>query len=204
MATVGRRPGPTRTKDAIVAAARAQFADRGYTATTLRSVAHAAGVHPALIGHHFGSKEQLYNAALSLPVDPIEVLTRLTQLPRQKFPEALVRHFVTTWRDPQAGPVLHALLRRAISEPDQTALLRSHAELVVMPRIAAALGVPEINVAAAFAQLIGLTIADSFIRLSPLTHATEDQITTLIAPVIGRCLFASQPVAPAAGPLAGH
>jgi AcrR family transcriptional regulator len=191
VATVGRRPGPTRTKDAIVAAARAQFADRGYTATTLRSVAQAAGVHPALIHHHFGSKEQLYNAALSLPVDPIETLTRLTQVPRGQFPEALVRHFIATWRDPQAGPILHALLRRAISDPDQTALLRSHTESVLVPRIAAALGIPEINVAAAFAQLIGLTIADTFIRIGPLTQATEDEIVALITPVISRCLTVS-------------
>ncbi len=191
MATTGRRPGPTRTKDAILAAARAQFAARGYTATTLRSVARAAGVHPALIHHHFGSKEQLYDAALSLPVDPIETLTRLTQVPRSQFPEALVRHFIATWRDPQAGPVLHALLRRAISEPDQTALLRSHAETVLVPRIATALGIPEINVAAAFAQLIGLTIADTFIRIGPLTHATEDQIVALVTPTISRCLAIS-------------
>ena len=191
MATTGRRPGPTRTKDAILAAARAQFAARGYTATTLRSVARAVGVHPALIHHHFGSKEQLYNAALSLPVDPIETLTRLTQVPRNQFPEALVRHFVSTWRDPQAGPVLHALLRRAVSEPDQTALLRSHAETVLVPRIASALGIPEINVAAAFAQLIGLTIADTFIGIGPLTHATEDQIVTLVTPAISRCLAIS-------------
>jgi AcrR family transcriptional regulator len=174
-----------------VAAARAQFADRGYTAATLRSVAQAAGVHPALIHHHFGSKEQLYNAALSLPVDPIETLTRLTQVPRDQFPEALVRHFIATWRDPQAGPILHALLRRAISDPDQTALLRSHTESVLVPRIAAALGIPEINVAAAFAQLIGLTIADTFIRIGPLTQATEDEIVALITPVISRCLAVS-------------
>ena len=191
MATTGRRPGPTRTKDAILAAARAQFADRGYTATTLRSVAQAAGVHPALIHHHFGSKEQLYNVALNLPVDPIETLTRLTQVPRDQFPEALVRHFIATWRDPQAGPILHVLLRRAISDPGQTALLRSHAETVLVPRIAAALSVPQINVAAAFAQLIGLTIADTFIRIGPLTHATEDEIVALVTPVISRCLAIS-------------
>ena len=191
MAATGRRPGPTRTKDTILAAARAQFAARGYTATTLRSVARAAGVHPALIHHHFGSKEQLYNAALSLPVEPIETLTRLTQLPREEFPEQLVRHFVSTWRDPQAGPVLHALLRRAVSEPDQAALLRSHAETVLVPRIASALGIPELNVAAAFAQLIGLTIADTLIGIGPLTHATEDQIVTLVTPAISRCLAIS-------------
>jgi AcrR family transcriptional regulator len=96
-------------------------------------------VHSALIHHHFGSKEQLYNPALSLLIDPIEALTRLTQLPRDQFPEALVRHAVSIRRDPNAGPILHAPLRRAVSDPDQAALLRSHAESVVVPRIAAAL-----------------------------------------------------------------
>ena len=148
-------------------------------------------MHPALIHHHFGSKEELYDAALSLPVDPIETLTRLTQVPRGQFPEALVRHFVATWRDAQAGPVLHALLRRAISEPDQAALLRSHAETVLVPRIASALSIPQINVAAAFAQLIGLTIADTFIRIGPLAHATEDQIVALVTPAVSRCLAIS-------------
>ena len=36
-----------------------QFAQRGFTATTLRDVATAAGVSPALVRHHFGSKDGL-------------------------------------------------------------------------------------------------------------------------------------------------
>uniref|UniRef100_UPI0013D78043 TetR/AcrR family transcriptional regulator n=1 Tax=Fodinicola feengrottensis TaxID=435914 RepID=UPI0013D78043 len=40
-------------------AALRQFADKGVKGTTIRGVAEAAGVSPALVQHHFGSKEQL-------------------------------------------------------------------------------------------------------------------------------------------------
>ncbi|GAA4515532.1 TetR/AcrR family transcriptional regulator [Brevibacterium yomogidense] len=39
-----------------------QFAERGFAATTMRDVAAAAGVSPALVRHHFGSKDGLREA----------------------------------------------------------------------------------------------------------------------------------------------
>ena len=58
----GRRPGNSGTREAILEAARRQFADLGYDRTTLRSVAAEAGVDPALVVHFFGSKQQLFLA----------------------------------------------------------------------------------------------------------------------------------------------
>jgi AcrR family transcriptional regulator len=40
-------------------AAMAEFADRGVTGTTIRAVADRAGVSPALVQHHFGTKAGL-------------------------------------------------------------------------------------------------------------------------------------------------
>lgn len=39
-----------------------QFAERGFAATTMRDVAAAAGVSPALVQHHFGTKDGLREA----------------------------------------------------------------------------------------------------------------------------------------------
>lgn len=39
-----------------------QFAERGFAATTMRDVATAAGVSPALVQHHFGTKDGLREA----------------------------------------------------------------------------------------------------------------------------------------------
>jgi AcrR family transcriptional regulator len=62
----GRRPGPTRTRGAILDAARTAFAARGYDAVSVRSVARDAGVDAALVHRFFGSKEQLFVAAMEL------------------------------------------------------------------------------------------------------------------------------------------
>ena len=48
------------TKESIAAAARTLFEAGGYAATTVRAIASAAGVDPALVIRHFGSKDQLF------------------------------------------------------------------------------------------------------------------------------------------------
>ena len=53
-----------RTADAILAAARRQFASYGYDGTGLRAIAALADVNVALIGRYFGSKEGLFLAAV--------------------------------------------------------------------------------------------------------------------------------------------
>ena len=144
MAKAGRRPRPSQTREQIIRAARDQFADRGYTRTTLRSVAAAAQVHPGLLHHYFGTKQQLYRDALDLPVDPWEVLTRLlTGTPRDQLPDALARQFVSTWRDPATGAPLRALARRTYGDPDATSMARAHLATALIPRFASALEVPE-------------------------------------------------------------
>lgn len=66
--TAKPRSSPTRqtrgdaTRAALIAAATGVFARAGFEAVGTREIAAAAGVHPALIGYHFGGKEGLYLA----------------------------------------------------------------------------------------------------------------------------------------------
>ena len=72
----GRRPGSPDTRAAVLSAARERFAAQGYAGTSVRAVAAAAGVDPALVHHYFGTKDDLFLAALEVKVDP-----RLAMLP---------------------------------------------------------------------------------------------------------------------------
>lgn len=185
MARTGRRPGSPATRDSILRAARTLFAERGYERTGLRVIAEAAGVHPALIHYHFGGKQQLYQEVLDLPFDPWEVLTRLLdETPRSELPEALLRQFLGNWRDPEIGSRLVAMLRHALAEEEGTNLTRAHLDAVVIPRFARALDVDQGDVAAAFAVLFGVVLADSFLRLEPLRDLTIDQLAAKVAPAI--------------------
>lgn len=50
--------------DTLLLNARIAFAKSGYEATSVREIAKASGVDPALVAHHFGSKESLWLAVV--------------------------------------------------------------------------------------------------------------------------------------------
>jgi TetR/AcrR family transcriptional regulator len=52
------------SRERILEAALAQFADRGFEGTTTRSVARASGVTQPLVHYHFPTKEALWSAAV--------------------------------------------------------------------------------------------------------------------------------------------
>jgi TetR/AcrR family transcriptional regulator len=53
---------PQRTRSSVLDAAEELFAERGFAGTSMRDLARASGVSQALIHHHFGSKEELYQS----------------------------------------------------------------------------------------------------------------------------------------------
>ncbi|MEU4612604.1 TetR/AcrR family transcriptional regulator [Streptomyces umbrinus] len=97
--TRGRPRGNPPTRESIVSAARALFLERGYRATTLRAVAGAAGVDPALIAYHFGSKKSLFadvmqfQCANALAVDDVLVGDPAT------LPDRLIDAVTNLWED---------------------------------------------------------------------------------------------------------
>ncbi|MDN5877747.1 MAG: TetR/AcrR family transcriptional regulator [Brevibacterium aurantiacum] len=76
------------TADRIRTAAISEFAIHGFTKSTIRSIASAAGVSPGLVIHHFGSKEGLRTACDNHVFDAIaeakaanaEYATRVMQM----------------------------------------------------------------------------------------------------------------------------
>src|SRR4051794_25431792 len=65
---------PDRTDDLtararIREAAMAEFAARGVTGATIRGIAEQAGVSPALVQHHFGTKDGLRTACDAYVLD---------------------------------------------------------------------------------------------------------------------------------------
>lgn len=59
----GRRPASEGTRERIGVSARAEFAERGYDAATLRGIARRAEVDPALLHHYFNGKAGLFAEA---------------------------------------------------------------------------------------------------------------------------------------------
>jgi TetR/AcrR family transcriptional regulator len=72
-ASAARRDGPS-TRLRILDAALKAFARNGFDGVSLRTIAEEAGVNHQLIGHHFGSKQDLWDAALDSRVEVFKKL----------------------------------------------------------------------------------------------------------------------------------
>ncbi len=99
MADAGKKTRRTQaaeaSKKAILDAAEALFAEKGYDAASLQEICDLAGVTRGLPNYFFGSKEQLYHAvlertfALTLSQDLIRFLREQAQYPDNRAEESL-------------------------------------------------------------------------------------------------------------------
>jgi AcrR family transcriptional regulator len=182
----GRRPGPSGTREALIEAARARFAESGYDGVSLRSIATDVGVDPALAIHFFGSKEKLFREALGWPFDPSEVALRVIGSADGLVGDRLARVFLGLWEDPATGRPLQALIRSAMTHEQAARLLREFLEGLLFRRLAQGLQGPDrdlrINLAAS--QLIGVAILRHVLVIEPLASAGIDDLVARLAPAL--------------------
>jgi AcrR family transcriptional regulator len=188
MARAGRRPGQTETRETILAAARTLFAEQGYDATTVRGIATAAGVNPALLHHFFGTKQQVFVAAMELPVNPAGIVAQLMEGPPEAVGERLVRMFLQVWGDPAGQAPFLALLRSATTNEHASTMMREFMERAVLAEVARLNGIPRVRVAAAAAQLMGIALLRYVVQVPALANATDEDLVALLAPTIQRYL----------------
>ena len=113
----GRRPGPTDTREQILAAARSRFAAHGYDRTRIRDVADDAGVDAALVHYFFKTKDGLFVAAMELPFRPAEVIAPVLAEGVDGLGERMVRRVLTVWDEPAHQAALLAIVRGAGAHP---------------------------------------------------------------------------------------
>jgi AcrR family transcriptional regulator len=99
------------TRDRILAAAREIFAREGYEGTTIRGIAEAASINPSMVMRYYGSKDALFAQVAQLDFQA----GYLVGVPRAELGEALVRHVLGRWEDPEGGPAMAAMCRAAFT-----------------------------------------------------------------------------------------
>ncbi len=185
---VGRRPGRPDTRTEILDAAAKQFAELGFDRASIRGIASEAGVDAALVHHYFGTKEQLFTAAVEVPFDPATVLAVVESAEPDTRGSQLVRTFFSVWENPSARAPLLALLRSAIAHESAAALLRQFGSRVMLPRLVPLIEGPdaELRAETAVAHMFGVAVARYVIRLEPMASADIDELVALIGPTVQR------------------
>jgi AcrR family transcriptional regulator len=190
MARTGRRPGVSGTREAILDAARRAFAEHGYQHATIRGVADLAGVDPALVHHYFGTKQELFVAAVRLPVNPIERLTAVLAEDPDQAGRRMVETFLSVWDHAATQSPLLALVRSAVGDEHAAAMLREFIAEEVLGQVAHRLGGADARLRATLvgSQIIGLAMARYIVKVEPLASAPPAQIVAAVGPTLQRYL----------------
>ena len=175
------------TRSTILATARSQFGNHGFERTTIRSIASAAGVDPALVMHYFGSKAELFAAASRFDI----AFPDLSDVAPDRVADVLLPMFVAVWGPD--GPFLPLLRAAATNGTAADALLE-----VFVDRVAPALAavVPDRaadRAALVGSQLLGLAVARYVLCIPALAAMDDAHLIGWLRPVITHYLSGPAP-----------
>lgn len=171
-----------RTEGVILAAARESFAERGFERTTIRAVAAAAGIDPALVMQHFGSKDRLFAAAVRSTVEHQELLDATAE----QLAQAALQHVLAAYEDPQRRESAVALLRSSLTHPAALTVLRDDVMGPAQASVAQTIAGPDAELRAALlnACTLGLTIARYILQIPALRQASPDDLEHVLEPAL--------------------
>lgn len=158
-------------------------------------MAAGAGVDSALVHHYFGTKEQLFAAAIKLPVDPMTVLVPMRETPVEELGLRLPSILLPIW-DSEMGAGLIATVRSLLAGAD-VSLARSFLQEVVVREVGSRVDTPpgtgKIRAQFVASQLMGVVMARYIVRIEPFASLPAEQIAHIIAPNLQRYLTGDLP-----------
>ena len=187
MPRTGRRPGRSGTRPKILAAARTQFAKRGYDRASIRAIAWSARVDSKLVQHFYGSKHDLFVAAMGMPIDPAQLIPALLAPGIERLGERLVRTFIGVWDSPE-GRHLVGLLRSVVGSQVASAMMREYFAQEIVGTLVASLDMDEPRRRASLvaSQLFGLALVRYVVKLQPIVSASPDELASWVGPNVQR------------------
>ena len=194
-ATRGRRAGGADTRGEILEAARSSFAEAGFAGTSIRKVAASAGVDPALVHHYFGTKDDLFVAALQFPVDPRAVMAGLAAGDPDTLGIRLLERFLGVWESPQARLPLLALVRAGVAGEPGRSLVESALSRLVFGALGEALELDDSDrrLSLVASQMIGLVVTRYVLELEPLASMPAEEVAAWLGPTVQRYLVDPAP-----------
>jgi AcrR family transcriptional regulator len=166
------------SKESLLQAAQELFGLRGFERTTIRDIGERAGVDAALIARYFGSKADLYIAAVAAE-DESELY------PGGYGGLAQMADAMVSRADQHgSGPILQAIIRGDVSDEIRVAALQRVRRRLVDPLVndMTRLGVPgsELRAQVAVAAVVGIRLARSLGWFEEISSVPKDELVTLI------------------------
>jgi AcrR family transcriptional regulator len=195
----GRPRGATRddTKARILAAAAAEFGERGYEAASIRSIARRAEVDPSLVHHYFDDKSALVAEVVAVPLRPDRIVQGALEGPLDELGARLLRGVLAAWDNPAVRPAAAAAMRSAIGHGPVARMLREFLRREIMHRVATRIGDAadaELRAELAASQVVGVIMVRYVLAFEPVASLSDDEIVERVAPAIQWHLTGTGPV----------
>ncbi len=191
----GRPPGNSGASDRILHSARELFSRNGFDKTSIRAIAADAGIDGALVHHYYGTKQQLFAAAIEIPIDPMQVITPLRETPVDQMGTVLPSILLPLW-DSELGKGFIATLRSLLAGAD-VSLVRSFLQEIITAEIGARVDDPPgsgaMRVQFVASQLVGVVMVRYILELQPFAGLAPEVIAETIAPNLQRYLTGDLP-----------
>jgi AcrR family transcriptional regulator len=188
-----RRPGRWRSgaesKQRVLQVARELFGQNGYSGTTVRAIATAAGVDPAMVFYFFGTKQGLFSAVIDMSGNVPPAIESIFAGSLDTIGERIVRTLVENLDKSDRTPLV-MLTRSAPTDPQSEALLREFIDREITDRLAALLDTPDAALRAGMVnvQILGLAVARYIVRIEPIASLSVDELATTFGPLVQHCL----------------
>ncbi|MCA1842434.1 MAG: TetR family transcriptional regulator [Actinobacteria bacterium] len=180
------------TREAILAAARAQFGARGFEATTIRSVAAEAGIHPSMVMRYYTNKDGLFDAAIDVDL----ALPDLAAVPVRQRGAALARHLVERWEGQQADEGLILLLRSLATNPaaaERARAVFAGQVLRLVERVVADPAEAPVRAAMVSSQVLGVALSRYVVQIPPLADLDPEMLVATLTPLLQHHLAGRYP-----------
>lgn len=194
----GRRPAGSDTRGQILAAARDEFAERGFEGASVRAIARRAGVDPALVRHYFADKTDLFAASIIPPgAEPPRVAERIAGDGLEGLGGRLLTEVLTLWGADDGVRFRAAVGMMAGSSGRPEAFVRFLVRTVfnrVLDLLPRDEGLLRVELAAS--QVMGLLAVRYVLRAEPLASLSVPELVRLAGPTVDRYLTGPLPGSP--------
>jgi AcrR family transcriptional regulator len=186
----GRRPAGQDTRADILAAAREEFVERGYEATSVRSVARRAGVDPGSVRHWFPDKARLLTATLGVvEIEPDKIVQQVASGPLDSLGERLVEAVLSVW-DHDRGETVRMVVPAVMADAELRRLLPQFIGAAILGPLVRALDVSDapLRTALVASQMAGLMMTRFLVPVEPLASLPPAEVAALAGPAVQRYL----------------
>ncbi|MDD7466184.1 MAG: TetR family transcriptional regulator [Actinomycetaceae bacterium] len=189
-----RGPAAARghVRERILTVAHQAFSERDFPSVTVRSIAAEAGCDPGLISYYFGSKAGLFREAMSLPNNPVEIISQAFGDGRSGTGERVLLAVMDLWETAAAHNNFSMFVASLLNSEPALQMFRTWIDVnlatPLMQRMRGSGENRRVRFELAFSQILGLVATRYVYGMQPLASLPKAALASSYGPSIDATL----------------